>query len=439
MISIRRKLISSILLVIFVITALLAVITYFCVREEMDEFYDENLKLVAHTILATGPTASTKVDDIEIDHKLRGEEEYLTQVWNNGKLEYSSHPYVNFPFQNKDGKGRVQFSDSTWRFYSKTHGDITVQLAQDLKERHTVVLEIYGFLLIPIAIQFPILAGLIWLMIGYGLKPLRDISTLIRNRNSSFLEPLPNDKVPVEITVLVNELNDLLSRLKKALEAQRRFTADAAHELRTPLTAVRLQLDILKRADDEEEKQAALFTLEKGVLRSTHLAQQLLELARQEPENIEIAFTNVDLAHIIEECVEQAAPLAQAKNITIVPKIFARPFIEGNGVKLAVMIGNLITNAVTYTNENGHVEITLRHDKSGIVLDVADDGIGIPAHARDRIFDRFYRVAGTGVTGSGLGLSIVRSVADLHKADIAISSGIGGKGTTFQVIFDEQT
>ncbi len=435
MISIRRKLLRSILLVIFTVTVLLALITYFTVREEMDEFYDENLKQVAYTILATGPTGHVPLSPNLENHKLRGEEKYLRQVWINGELAYSSHPSIEFPLQDHDGKGRVQFRDSRWRFYRQSNGDTIVQLSQDLKERHSVVVEIYGFLLIPIVIQFPILAGLIWLMIGRGLKPLADISSLIKNRNPSFLEPLPSEKVPFEISALVHALNDLLSRLRAALEAQRRFTADAAHELRTPLTAVRLQLDILKRAQDEDERAAALQTLEKGVLRSARLAHQLLELARQEPENAEIPFARLNLAHVVEEAIEQALPIAQAKNITIDSEIAGGLFLSGNAHKLAVMTANLINNAVTYTKENGHIEVKLYRDETQIVLDVADNGIGISEKDRERIFDRFYRVTGTGTIGSGLGLSIVRNVVDLHKADIQISRGIGGKGTAFQVRF----
>ncbi len=436
MISIRKKLLKSILTVSFIVTLLLATITYFTVREEMDEFYDANLKLVANTILATGPTANNTLStDDDVDPKLRGEEEYLTQVWSNGNLEYSSHPFVEFPLQNKDGKGRVEFNGSKWRFYSKTKGHLTVQLAQDLKERHSVVIEIYGFLLIPIIIQFPILAGLIWMLVGFGLKPLSDVSNLIRNRNPSFLEPLPHEQVPIEVYALINELNALLARLKTALESQRQFTADAAHELRTPLTAVRLQLDILKRAEGAQEITQALNTLERGVLRSTHLAQQLLELARQEPENIEILFSTIELSTIVQECVEQALPIAKAKNIHLTQEIIDRPSLEGNASKLTVMLGNLISNAINYTPEGGSVVVKLSKEHGRPSLEVSDDGVGIPVADRQRVFDRFYRVSGTGVMGSGLGLSIVRSVADLHKAEIQLFEGLGEKGTTVRVIF----
>lgn len=435
MTSIRKKLIFLILSVLFGATLLMATVTYFIVREEVDEFYDENLKQVAYTILNTGPSVETQNLHAPFGNKLRGEEKYLTQVWKNGVLKYSSYPHVELALQENDGRGRILFNNSKWRYYKQSNGDISIQLAQDLKERHSVVIEIYGFLLIPIILQFPILAGLIWVMVGYGLKPLSDISNLIKNRNPQFLDALPEDNVPVEISGLVSELNDLLQRLKDALESQRRFTADAAHELRTPLAAVRLQLDILKRADDEEEAKAALLTLEKGVLRSTRLVHQLLELARQEPENVDTPFVKANLAHIVEEIIEQSAPIAEAKNISLTPKITDRPTIIGNGPKLTVMIGNLISNAITYTKDGGHVEVTLRAGRDSVILEIADDGIGIKPQDRDRVFDRFYRVVGTGTTGSGLGLSIVRSIAEAHYADIDITDGIGGKGTTFRVSF----
>ena len=440
MISIRKKLLTSILLVVFGVTLLLAIITYYSVREEMDEFYDQNLKEVAHTILATGPTKRTVLADrIEIDHKLKGEEEYLTQIWNKNILQYSSHPYVQFPLQQQDGRGLVPFENSKWRFYRKTEGDVTVQLAQDLKERHSIVIEIYGLLLIPIIIQFPILAGLIWMMIGYGLRPLQDISNLIRNRNSTFLKPLSGEGVPVEINVLVQELNNLLLHLEHALTSQREFVADAAHELRTPLTAIRLQLDVLKRADNQTETAEAMDTLEKGIVRSTRLVHQLLELARQEPENIEIEFSNVDLSKIIHDCLAQIAPMAKAKGISMTAQILSQPLVMGNAAKLGIMIENLVTNAVIYTHNGGRVVVTLQSHADKAVLEVADNGIGIAETDKERIFDRFYRVAGTNVMGSGLGLSIVRNIVDLHQGEIKITPGIDGVGTGFHISLKQQT
>lgn len=433
--SIRKKLIASILSVILLVTCLLAIATYYSVREEMDELYDGNIKQVAHVILDTHPeNLSSPVQKAEIE-KLKGEERYLTQIWQNDVLKYSSHPTVDFPHQPNDGYGHDFFRGHKWRYYRLTQDGVTVQMAQDLKERHSVVRELYGFLLIPIILQLPIFAGLIWVMVGYGLKPLEHISNLIKNRNASFLEALPDDDVPLEILSLVDALNDLLRRLKIALETQRQFTADAAHELRTPLSAVRLQLDILKRADSIEEREDALSTLEKGVIRSTRLVEQLLELARQEPENTEAIFSSIDIAAVIEEMVDQNRPISHSKNIKLSQNIPSGITVHGNAPKLSIMIGNIINNAITYTKAGGQVVVSLRREGGQTILDVADDGIGIAPENRSRVFDRFYRVSGTGVTGSGLGLSIVRNIADLHNAKIQMLDGINGVGTTVRLIF----
>lgn len=435
--SIRKKLIISILSVVLLVTILLAIATYYSVREEMDELYDANIKQVAHVIIDTKPQAEIPLSLQKETEKLRGEERYLTQIWHDTTLQYSSHPTVTFPMQEKDGYGHAEFRGHTWRYYRITKGDLSIQMAQDLKERHSVVLELYGFLLVPIILQLPIFAVLIWGMIGYGLRPLEHISNLIKNRNASFLEALPDDNVPLEISSLVDALNDLLRRLKIALETQRRFTADAAHELRTPLSAVRLQLDILKRADGVEERAEAIETLEKGVVRSTRLVQQLLELARQEPENSDVVFEAVDLAAVIAEVVDQNKSIAQSKNITLSVNIDNSLKVNGNEPKLSIMIGNILNNAITYTKEGGQIAISLLQTDGHIVLDVSDNGIGIAPADRTRVFDRFYRVTGTGLTGSGLGLSIVRNIADLHGARVEILDGINGQGITVRSVFSE--
>lgn len=435
--SIRRKLVVSILSVVCLVTMLLAIATYYSVREEMDELYDANIRQVAHVIIDTEPQTNVPLGQQKETEILRGEERYLTQIWRNDKLEYSSHPTVDFSIQQKDGYGRVSFRGSTWRYYRISKDGVTIQMAQDLKERHGVVLELYGFLLLPILLQLPVFAVLIWVMTGYGLKSLQHISSLIKNRNPSFLESLPEGDIPVEIIPLVDALNDLLRRLKVALETQRRFTADAAHELRTPLSAVRLQLDILKRAESIEEREDALETLERGVLRSTRLVQQLLELARQEPENSDVVFGVVDLTEIVEEAIDQNGVISKSKNISLTKDMPEAVHINGNISKLSIMVGNIINNAILYTKENGQVIISLHRIKEKIILDVADNGIGISPKDRVRIFDRFYRVSGTGVTGSGLGLSIVRNIADLHGANIEILDGINGAGTTVHITFSQ--
>lgn len=435
--SIRRRLLVSILSVIALVTLLLAVATYFSIRDEMDELYDENMAQVAVVLARTGlQDENISMAQASARETLKGEEEFLIQIWRGKNLAYTSHPAIRFTLQGLDGNGfgHTIFQGGKWHYYYLRHDRDVIQIAQDLEKRHAVITEIYRVLVVPILIQLPLLAGLIWVLVGYGFRPLTRVSNLIRKRTAAFLEPLPEDSVPAEIKVLVDALNDLLIRLKSALETQRRFTADAAHELRTPLTAIRLQLDILHRATSAGEKQEALETLEKGVARSIRLVQQLLELARQEPENVDTPFSVVNLGHVIEAAMQQAIPFGRSKNIELTVDIEDNLTLRGNAPHLSVMIENLVNNAILYTPEHGHARVEASRNGTHIVIEVKDDGIGIAPKDRERIFDRFYRVAGTGMTGSGLGLSIVRTIADLHGIEIEVREGLGGKGTNFRLV-----
>lgn len=442
MTSIRKRLLVSILSVIVFITILLATVTYFSVREEMDELYDENMKQVALVLARTGLEDDHISQESNNDRrKLKGEEEFLIQIWQKGKIAYSSHPKIKFELQEqgRKGYGRVLFSGNRWRYYQLYDGADVIQISQDLAGRHDVIVEIYRALVVPILIQMPILIVLIWLSVGYGFRPLMRVSDNIRKRTPTFLEPLSEDKTPVEVQTFVVALNDLLMRLKSALEGQRRFTSDAAHELRTPLTAIKLQLDILKRASDIQEKETAIVSLEQGINRGIHLVQQLLELARQEPENVNHPHEKIYLDQILAESVEDLRPLALSKFIHISTNISPDLIINGNSFQMNAMFSNLLNNAVIYGLANGHVQIDAFQQGNQIIVNIADDGIGIAMHERSRIFDRFFRVAGTNVMGSGLGLSIVKSIGVSHGIDISVHEGLNGRGASFRLSINSAT
>ncbi len=432
--SIRKQLLVSILTLVVVVTALLVIATNISVREELDELYDENMKQVALVLAGTGlDDGIAAVTNPNMNKTLNGEEEFLIQVWRDGTLEYSSHPAIIFTLQPENEFGTTEFNGRQWRYYRLDHDGAYIQVAQDLHKRHGVVAEIYNVFVVPILIQLPLLAGLIWVLVGLAMKPLTRLSRLIEARSASFLEPIADDGVPLEIRSLVDALNSLLVRLETALTAQRRFTADAAHELRTPLTAVRLQVDILKRATENDERADAMATLEMGVNRSIRLVQQLLEMARQEPENMQHPHSTVNLESVIRDVEEQLEPLARTKKIMLGVNIGRDLTVKGSAPQLNVMIGNLLNNAILYTPEKGHVTLTAHSDGENVIVDITDDGIGIAQKDMPRIFDRFYRVAGTNTTGSGLGLSIVRSIAVSHGIGIDVSPNPAGKGTRFRL------
>ena len=435
MISIRKRLLTSILSIIIIITALLAIATYFSIREEMDELYDENMKQVALSLANIDIEKSGNSLNNSSNSKLKGEEEFLIQIWKQKKLTYTSHPAIEFQLQQIGRKnfGRTTFQGNRWRYYQATSGTDTVQVSQDLSKRHDVIVEIYRVLVVPILIQIPVLIAVIWLLVGYGFKPLTLVSENIRKRTASFLEPISETTAPSEIQTMVGALNDLLIRLKSALNTQRRFTSDAAHELRTPLTAVKLQLDLLKRATSTDEKEEALVSLERGVNRSIRLVEQLLELARQEPENTMHPLEKVSLNDILNESAIHAEPLSKSKLINLSFSADKDLKVLGNAPQLLTMFDNLLNNAVLYTPENGNIRVTAKKNDNIIIAEISDNGRGIPDEHKHRVFDRFYRIAGTNVIGSGLGLSIVQNIATFHHARLSIHAGLDGKGTTFRI------
>lgn len=435
MTSIRKRVLISVLFVLTLATAISGVVTYYSIRNEMDELYDGNMRQLA--VVASGMVSETGAHNAPAysGQWPRGEQIFLIQIWDGGKLQYSTHPIADLPLQPTSGFGRIFFHEKKWSYYQENIRGRTIQVAQELKERRDVIREVYNAIIIPTVVQFPVSFALLWFLISYGFRPLTRISNLIQERTATYMQPIPSGDVPQEIHSLVIALNDLLGRLNAAMESQRQFTADAAHELRTPLTAVRLQLDLLQRSKTEDERIESLSALERGVSRSIHLVQQLLELARQEPENTLRPFTSINLNELVLESIENHQALAHDKNITLEHKLEDVGFLQGDAPSLSVMIGNLLGNAIIYTKPNGHVLVRTFLQDGNIGLDVSDSGIGISEADRERIFYRFFRVTGTDTPGSGLGLSIVKNIADHHNAKISIMGGLNGSGTCFRLIF----
>lgn len=437
MISIKKRLLFSILSVISVVTIFMVGITYYTLKGELDELFDENMKQLAHAIAVSDLNAQSGFSDINPDTRtiLKGEEEFLIQIWKGDELSYASLPNIEFAKHGEGGVRTVLYDQEEWRYYGLAKDDWLIQVSQSISARHAVIWEFYGELLIPILLQLPILAFLIWLLVGRGFRPLKKLSNLIEKRSSTYLEQLPEGDVPEEVKPMVAALNDLLARLETALDKQRRFTADAAHELRTPLTAVKLQLDILGRAKNDAERQEAIQALYEGVDRSAHLVAQLLELARQEPDAANNKTETFDLRDLCGDIIKQHAPLADDKNIKMGLDAPEAANINADKNALSIMIGNVLNNAILYTPSGGKVALSLSSANDDTTLVIADNGQGIPENHRSRIFDRFYRVEGTETNGSGLGLSIVKTIADRHGIALSVGGGPDGHGTRFSFRF----
>jgi two-component system OmpR family sensor kinase len=285
-------------------------------------------------------------------------------------------------------------------------------------------------ILVPVLIAIPLYGVLIWLVVGKGLRPLVDIAGAIRRRAPTSLDPLPESRVP-EVAPMTRELNALLERLRLAIETQRRFTADAAHELRSPLTALQVQLDLVERAATPEAAREAIAALRGAIRRAARLVDQLLTMARLEPDAAAETFVPVDLAAVAATVAADYEPLAEAKRVELRLGELQSAMVRGQPSALHALVRNLVDNALRYTPAGGRVTLAVR----GTVLEVEDTGPGIPAAERERVLDRFYRMPGSSAEGSGLGLAIVRQAAQAHGAELSLGEPERGPGLRVVVHF----
>jgi two-component system OmpR family sensor kinase len=290
-------------------------------------------------------------------------------------------------------------------------------------------------LLLPVVIVLPFLALLGWWIVGRGLAPLAVVAQALSRRDPTTLQPIAVDKAPIEVQPLVESLNALLQRLDESFDTQRRFAADAAHELRTPLTALTLQIQLAARAQSGEERTIAFERMEQGVKRATRMVQQLLTLARLDPEAAQKPAAPIDLSALASAVVDELRPLAAQKSIGLDVDAESTACVSGHDDALRILLTNLVDNAIRYTEPGGRVQVSVRSTDATVQLAVQDTGPGIPPDERERVFDRFYRGRDAAAGGSGLGLAIVRQIASLHGANVALSATEAGTGIQALVTF----
>ena len=433
--SIRSELLVWLLLGIALAVAAAAVGTYWRARDEANSLFDYQLKEMAAS-LTDAPFAAVPAGAGAIG---TGSDAMVVQIWDrNGVQLFLSQPRRVLPQNAQLGFTTVATDNGPWRVFSTLAAGQVVQIAQPMSARRELAASMALRTIMPLLAVLPFLAILIWFTIARGLKPLDRVAAAVARRSPALLEPLPERDLPREVQPLVGALNNLLSRLRHTLDAQRAFVADAAHELRTPLTAVHLQAQLAERATTETERAAALTELKGGIERATRLVEQLMTLAREEPGVADAPPRTVDLAALAREVVADLAPLAGAKGIDLGLSSAAALTVRGDAEALRTLISNLVDNAIRYTPAGGKVDVALVDEYSAAALTVRDNGPGIPVADRERVFDRFYRGSGAGgVRGSGLGLAIVKRIAERHSADVELGSGIDGSGLGVTVRFPQ--
>lgn len=313
---------------------------------------------------------------------------------------------------------------------------VLVQVAETRNKRSDLASRVVTGVLLPQFAIIPLAVVLVWVGLTRGIAPLNRLQSLIRRRRPTDLSPIVPASVPEEVRPLIIAFNDMMARLEENLQAQQRFIADAAHQMRTPLTGLKMQTDLALHESDPEQLRLSLTRIADSTERASHLINQLLSLARAEAsfEKLYVVET-LDVEAVVREVAQDLFPRALAKGIDLgVEGSGQGMLVEGNPVLLREMIKNLMDNAIKYTPRGGSVTARTRHAGTPI-LEIEDTGEGIPDADRERVFERFYRVLGSGADGSGLGLPIVREIADLHRATVTLCPNPAGQGTLAQVVF----
>ena len=409
-------------------------------REEINQLFDAQLAQSAQVLLGTVPhQLHEKIErgDDEIPASHEYEQKLAFQIWDGEELLLRSAIAPSTAMaSDKEGYSETTVNGQALRVLTRwdSHHDFMIQVAEPLAKRESLARHITLKMLLPTFIALPVMALLIWLGIGGGLKPLRQLKQEVKQRTANQLVPLSMSDVPEEVAPLVTALNDLFTRLEDAFESERRFTADAAHELRTPLAALKIQAQVAMRSQDLVERNAALENLLRGVDRATRLVEQLLTLSRVDPEAAVASHKQVDLQSLVKSVMADLSPLAYGKMIELNLEEAESIFVLGDEVQLGILIRNLLDNAIRYTPKGGRVSVKL-NNINGVRLQVSDNGPGIIETERHQVLQRFYRVTGSGEEGSGLGLSIVQRIAQLHGAHLKLDENEGGHGLLASVIW----
>lgn len=432
--SLQGRLLVLVLLLVVSVWFVTAALTWIDVRHELDELLDSHLAQAAALLVVQ------QANDIEDDHRVdaptlhRYAPKVAFQVFHEGRLALRSsnapaEPMLEFEGSVVDGFKTIVIGGTTWRVFA-THGrerDVQVFVGEQVESRNSILWAVLRSSLGPMLFAVPLLALAAWWAVRRGVAPLRLLGRTLAQRSPNALQPIAVNGAPSEMAPMLDALNGLFKRIAELLESERRFTADAAHELRTPIAGIRAQAQVALGATTDSERSHALHATLQGCDRATRLVEQLLTLSRLEA-GAEHALVAVDLAGLARQVVAEVAPLALSKQQTIEVDAGNPCTVQGDATLLAVMIRNLVDNAIRYSPSGASVKVAVCTEQGTVRLWVEDSGSGMSSADMARIGERFFRVVGSRQDGSGLGWSIARRIAGVHQAVVRVarSESLGG-------------
>lgn len=436
--SLQRRLLWLVLGAVVSVWLVATVLTWLDVRHELDELLDGHLAQAAAVLVVQQADDDMGEEGHGVDTPSlhRYAPKVAFQVFHAGQLVLRSAnapttPMVSVGKTATPGLDTVRIADRDWRVFSArgAESDILVYVGEEMHSRTSILWAVLHSTLLPMALALPVLALILWWVIHSGLAPMRQMGHTLVQRKPDALEPLVLDNAPTEIVPMVDALNGLFTRITSLLESERRFTADASHELRTPIAAIRAQAQVALAETDDTLRRHALQNTIAGCDRATHLVEQLLTLSRLEA-SAQPAMTELNLVelarHVLAE--EAAKAIGKGQRLSLEAPQSYDTTMTGNAALLAVLIRNLLDNALRYSPAGARIQVVVEQCDGHVALRVEDSGPGMSEADCQRLGERFFRVIGSDQDGSGLGWSIVQRIAAVHGLTLHVgrSDELGG-------------
>lgn len=460
--SIRAFLLTGISLLVMLALLISAWISFDRARFEVDELFDAELAKTARvlrstlaqatalggsgnfgsTIISTHDWAGQTTDyQRNLDERTRYGHSYERKIMfkilrkDQVVLASDNSPNSN-GFPHEPGYRKLRFDEHDWYVFTLIEGDLTFIVGERTDIRKELIQKIALSYLYPSLLALPLLLLMLAWTLQRGLMPLVDLDRYIQERDKDNLDPIVVEDSPREIKPIVESLNGLLTRLRRSLENERRFTATASHEMRTPIAVLKVNVQNALKAKDETERLQLLQELDLSVDRTGRLINQLLALNRLEQDDTGFSPHTIDLLPLLREELASIYPLALQKNQSL-ELITEEPHLLLDTIPqlFTLLFRNLVDNAIKYSPDAGKILVSVRQDNGAMQLQVEDSGPGVPAELRSKIFERFYRIASGDVQGSGLGLAIVNRTLELLGGSIALdaSEELGGLRVTVRI------
>lgn len=433
--SLQARLLLAVLTLVLLAWASAAALTWHEAEDEVGDLLDAHLAQTA-ALLRLQPLDPQNPlgEDLlsEAPQLDKHQTRVVFQLWHADQLLTRSRNAPNAPLTDRQKRG---FADSrvdgkTWRVFVApgNESDTRMLVGERQSARQDIVMASVTSMLKPLAWALPLLALGIWWVVRGSVRPLRQLGRDVATRQPQSLAPLETKGVPPEVLPLVAALNALFERMAELLTAERQFTADAAHELRTPIAGIRMQAQVAQGATQDAERAAALDATVRGCDRATRLVEQLLQLARLDAESNGAASASTDLTEVARAVVHDLQPLAQARAQQVELDLTGPTPVSLPEPLARVLLRNLLDNALRYSPEGGRVTVGVHRVGTAVAWRVEDSGPGLEPAEMARLGERFFRVLGTGQSGSGLGWSIVQRIARLHGLRVQVdrSPALGG-------------